>query len=87
MPLDQFHNGLANIRAALEGSLSERGVTDSAVSYSPAIAEPQGTEFVVTVNGEARSQIFTSTEIEDSGEAIDAPVAMKVRMLVSHFVR
>jgi hypothetical protein len=87
MPLDQFHKGLANIRAALEMSLSERGVIASAVSYSPATAEPQDTEFVVTANGESQSQTFTSAEIEDSGEAIDAPVAVKVRMLVSHFVR
>ena len=87
MPLDQFHKGLANIRAALETSLNERGVAGSAVSYSPATAEPQDTEFVVTANGETQSQTFTSAEIEDSGEAIDAPVAVKVRMLVSHFVR
>jgi lactoylglutathione lyase len=83
---DQFHKGLANIIRALESALRERGVERSAVECSEG-SESVGADFTVTVDGEVQAQRFTYQEIEDCGEAIDAPVALKVRMLVSHFVR
>jgi hypothetical protein len=82
----QFRKGMANIAHALESALQERGVQGSAVTFSEG-SESAGADFMITVADDARKQHFSYEEIEDSGEAIDAPAAVKVRMLVSHFVR
>ena len=84
---DQFQKGLANIRGALDAAIRERGVGQSLVDCSVTGSAPQDARFAITVGEKTESQNFTREEIEDSGEAIDAPVAVKVRMLVSHFVR
>jgi catechol 2,3-dioxygenase-like lactoylglutathione lyase family enzyme len=83
---DEFHKGLANIVGALESALRERGVERSAVDLREG-SESAGADITVTVDGEVQAQHFAYEEIQDCGEAIDAPVAVKVRTLVSHFVR
>ena len=40
----------------------------------------------VTAKGKTATEQFTHEEILDSGEAVDASVSVKVRMLVSHFI-
>jgi hypothetical protein len=87
MSQDQFHKGLANILSALNTALTERGVAGALVKHNIDDSHPKPATFAVTVNGKTETQAFSREEIEDSGEAIDAPAAAKVRMLVSHFVR
>jgi predicted enzyme related to lactoylglutathione lyase len=82
---DRFHKGLANIVREIESALRERGVAHSCVDFREE-NEAAGADVTVTVDGEEQAQHFAYEEIEDCGEAIDAPVAVKVRMLVSHFV-
>jgi hypothetical protein len=84
---DQFQKGLNQIREALEAALIDRKVADSVVSLALDGGGARGARFEVAVGERSESQVFSREEIEDSGEAIDAPVAMKVRLLVSHFVR
>ena len=84
---DQFQKGLTQIRAALDAALADRKVAGSAVNLVIDGGGAQGARFDVVVGDKSESQAFSREEIEDSGEAIDAPVAMKVRLLVSHFVR
>lgn len=86
MSQDQFHKGLANVLSALNAALAQRGVNSALVRQSDA-SDPQPVTFSVTADGKTETQDFSREEIEDSGEAIDAPAAAKVRMLVSHFVR
>jgi hypothetical protein len=87
MSQDQFHKGLANILSALNTALTARGVSGAVAECNIDDSHPQPATFAVTVNGKTETQTFSREEIEDSGEAIDAPAAAKVRMLVSHFVR
>lgn len=87
MEQDQFQKGLSTINLALEAALRERGVAGSVVKHNAQSAELQETQFSVTVDGRTEIQLFTRQEIEDSAQAIDAPAAIKVRMLVSPFVR
>jgi hypothetical protein len=84
---DQFQKGLTHIREALDAALADRKVAGSTVSLALDGGGAQGASFEVVVGDKSESQAFSREEIEDSGEAIDAPVAMKVRLLVSHFVR
>jgi hypothetical protein len=87
MAQDQFHKGLSTINLALETALSQRGVVGGVVTYDAHSTEPRDTQFSVTVDGKTESQMFARQEIEDSAQAIDAPSATRVRMLVSPFVR
>ncbi len=84
---DQFQKGLATIRQAIEAALTDRKVADAQVALQPATEKPQDVQVTVTVNGVVQAQSFTREEIEDSALAIDAPSAVKVRMLVGPFVR
>ena len=84
---DQFQKGLATIRQAVEASLSDRKVADAQVELQPLADKPQDVQVSVTVNGVVQVQTFSREEIEDSALAIDAPAAVKVRMLVGPFVR
>jgi hypothetical protein len=84
---DQFKKGLATIRQTIEASLNDRKVADAQVDFQPATEQPQDVQGTVTVNGVVQTQTFTREEIEDSALAIDAPSAVKVRMLVGPFVR
>ena len=88
MAQDEFQKGLANIRSALEEALDRLGVTDPKVQ----LTEQQGDhkqDVILSVSSGAKShsQAFSRDEVVDSGEAIDAPAATKVRMLASHFVK
>jgi hypothetical protein len=76
---------VANIVREIESALRDRGVERSSVDLSEG-NEAAGADITVTVDGEVQAQHFAYAEIEDCGEAIDAPAAVKVRMLVSHFV-
>ncbi len=87
MAQDQFHKGLSNVKLAIEAALHERGVVGGVVKYDAQGTESQDTQFSITVDGKTKIQVFTYQEIEDSAQAIDAPAATKVRMLVSPFVR
>jgi hypothetical protein len=87
MQQDQYQKGLATIRAEIDEVLADRGVIAAAIAVNEDKAQPRAATISITVNGDTQTEIFTYDEIEDSGEAIDAPAAIKVRMLVSHFVR
>ena len=87
MQQNQYVKGLNTIRAEIDHALEDRGVLAGAIDVSEETAEPRAATISITANGETQSETFTYSEIEDSGEAIDAPAAIKVRMLVSHFVR
>jgi phage head maturation protease len=87
MLTDQFQKGLAVIRNAFTDALTERAVVGAVVSHDFEGSEPRATTFTVTSQGQVQAQQFSREEIDDSGEAIDAPAAHKVRMVVSHFVR
>jgi hypothetical protein len=78
---------LTHIREALDAALTDRKVANAVVSLTLEGAGGHSARFEVIVGDKTESQAFSREEIEDSGEAIDAPVAMKVRLLVSHFVR
>lgn len=83
---DQFGKGLAIIRRAVESGLRDRGVTGYAVSCTLQGSDRKDAVFSVSANGKMESQRFTQAEIEDSGTAIDAPAAQKVRLLYAPFV-
>lgn len=87
MTQDQFHKGLATIRTAIETALHERGVSGGLVSQGNPSAGAGDIEFSVTVADKVEKENFARQEIEDSALAIDAPAAVKVRMLVGPFVR
>jgi hypothetical protein len=87
MQHDQYQKGLATIRAEIDEVLADRGILAAAVAVTQENTEPRTATFSITVNGDTQTETFTYDEIEDSGEAIDAPAAIKVRMLISHFVR
>ena len=84
---DQFQKGLATIKQSIEASLEDRRVVGAQVELQPLTEQPQDVEVSVSVNGATQMQKFTREEIEDSALAIDAPSAVKVRMLVGPFVR
>jgi hypothetical protein len=88
MSEDQFQKGLANIRSAVDKALEQIGVTNANVQLAEQGAE-QKQEVILTISsgGKTESQVFSRDEVLDSGEAIDAPAALKVRMLASHFVK
>lgn len=87
MAQEQFHKGLSTIRAALEAALNERGVGGGVVNQQASGETPQDVDFWVTVGDKTERQTFERQEIEDSALAIDAPAAIKVRIIVSPFVR
>jgi hypothetical protein len=87
MSVDQFQKGLSVILGAFTTAIAERAVVGAVVSHDFQGSEPRATTFTVTGQGTVQSQQFSREEIDDCGEAIDAPAALKVRMLVSHFIR
>lgn len=88
MSEDEFKKGLANIRFAVEEALNRLGVSDANVQFTEQQAD-HNQEVILSISsgGRTESQAFRRDEIIDSGEAIDAPAATKVRMLASHFVK
>jgi hypothetical protein len=87
MPQDQYVKGLANIRSEIDKALQDSRVSAAVIDLAEDTAEPRTATISITADGKREAHTFTYSEIEDSGEAIDAPAAIKVRMLVSHFVR
>jgi hypothetical protein len=87
MSVVQFQKGLDNIRSAIDVALRDHRIQGASVSHTTQEPSPGEAIFVVTVQGKAVEQKFTRDEIEDSGQAIDRFAAMKVRNLVSPFVR
>jgi hypothetical protein len=87
MSVAQFHKGLDNVRSAIDVALRDHNIQGAVVSQSTHGSEPGDAVFTVTVMGQVVDQKFTREEIEDSGQAIDHFAAMKVRTLVSPFVR
>jgi hypothetical protein len=87
MSTDQFQKGLSVITAAFTAALAERAAPGAVVTHDFQGAEPRATTFTITCEDARQSQQFSREEIDDCGEAIDAPAALKVRMLVSHFIR
>lgn len=88
MPEDQFQKGLANIRGAAVKALETLSVADANVQLAEKGTDhKQEVILSISSSGRTESQVFSRDEVLDSGEAIDAPAALKVRMLVSHFVK
>lgn len=87
MEQDQYIKGLNTIRAEIDHAMADRGVLAGAIAVTEDTTEPRAATISITANGKTQTETFSYGEIEDSGEAIDAPAAIKVRMLVSHFVR
>jgi hypothetical protein len=83
---DHFGKGLAIIRSAVESGLRDRGVMGYAVNFTLQGSDRKDAVFSVSANGKMESQRFTRAEIEDSGTAINAPAAHKVRLLYAPFV-
>ncbi|MEP6885224.1 MAG: hypothetical protein ABJC66_10790 [Gammaproteobacteria bacterium] len=81
-----YLKGLATIRGEIDRVLADRGITADSIAVTEDGVELPGATFTINANGKEQGQAFTYSEIEDSGEAIDAPAATKVRMLVSHFL-
>ena len=74
------------ILAALNQGLSDRGVQSAVVAHDLSGEDGRIVSFSVSAAGKQGVQTFTREEIIDSGQAIDAPSAQKVRTLVSHFI-
>ena len=87
MSHDRFQKGVENILAMLQTTLVDRGVQDPVVTHSVKPGEASTATVSVTAYGQEETQEFGYEEILDSGDAVDAPVALKLRMLVSHFIR
>jgi hypothetical protein len=85
MAQTQFQKGLINIEREMTDSLRSRGIVDASIHFVPQPDEANGATLSITVQGKAASQLFTYGEIEDSGEAIDAPAAHKIRTLLTVF--
>jgi hypothetical protein len=85
MTLTQFQKGLIIIQRETERSLQGRCLHDASIDLIPKANEKQGATLSITVAGKLATQLFTYREIEDSGEAIDAPAAHKLRNLMSVF--
>jgi hypothetical protein len=83
--VDQYSKGLGTIRAEIDKALRDRDVLAEVGLRED--SEAHQATFTIAANGEVQADTFSAAEIEDCGEAIDAPAAHKVRMLVSHFVR
>jgi hypothetical protein len=86
MQQDQYLKGLATIRSEIDQVLADQGILAGAIAITEDGVDPRAAIVSITAKGKTETATFTYCEIEDSGEAIDAPAAIKVRMLVSHFL-
>ncbi len=85
MPEDQYQKGLSVIRSFADTALRDRGI--AAQSVQLAEQGPQrGASLSISANGKTQAAVFSYEEVTDCGEAIDAPIAAKVRRLVSNFL-
>lgn len=87
MPEDQFQKGLDNIRSAIDAALRDHKIEGAVVSHTTQGTAPNDAVFTINLQGKVVDQKFPREEIDDSGQAIDHFAAMKVRTLVSPFVR
>ena len=88
MSLDEFQKGLNNVRTAIQAALLDHKLNGASVSLeTQGSPDSQQAVFTVTFGAVTRTQAFTREEVIDSGEAIDAPAATKVRALVAPLVR
>ena len=85
--MDQYQKGLTNVLAAFATALQERQVAGAEVTHDAVEGSRQTVHVSLTVGQKTASQHFEADELEDCGQAIDAPAAFKVRLLVSQFVR
>ncbi|HEX3603213.1 MAG TPA: hypothetical protein VHU43_03920 [Steroidobacteraceae bacterium] len=84
MSQDQYQKGLSAIRSFLDGALRDRGIVAQSVQLAEQSPQREAS-LSVSANGKTQAAVFSYAEVEDSGEAIDAPTAAKIRRLVSHF--
>ena len=87
MSANQFQKGLGNIQDAIDAALRDHAITGASVTRTTQGSGPGDAVFAITAQGKTLDQKFTREEIEDSGQAIDRFAALKVRNLVSPFVR
>jgi hypothetical protein len=84
MANEHFDKGVSNILAAVQAGISDRRVEGAVVTHEQS---GQGLKVTIRVGDKTEQQAFETKEVDDCGQAIDAPAAFKVRMLVSHFVK
>lgn len=85
MSHDQHQKGLGTIRAFVDATLHDRGIAAQSVQLAEQGPE-RDTNLSISANGKTQCAVFSYEEVTDSGEAIDAPIAAKVRRLVSNFI-
>ena len=86
MDTDQFHKGLTNVLQAIQAAFTDRRVEGAAVTHDAVEGQRQTVRIVISKGDKSDGQNFSPEELDDCGQAIDAPAALKVRMLVSRFV-
>lgn len=84
MSQDQYQKGLGVIRSFAEAALRDRGIAAQSVDFAEH-GPKRDASLSISANGKTQAAAFSYDEVEDSGEAIDAPAAAKVRQLVSNF--
>jgi hypothetical protein len=85
MSHDQHQKGLGTIRAFVDATLRDRGIAAQSVQLAEQGPE-RDTSLSISAHGKTQCAVFSYEEVTDSGEAIDAPIAAKVRRLVSNFI-
>ncbi len=85
MPDDQYQKGLSVIRSFVDAALRDRGIAAQAVQLAEQ-GPQRGANLSISANGKTQAAVFSYEEVADCGEAIDAPIAAKVRRLVSNFL-
>jgi hypothetical protein len=85
MSQDQYQKGLGTIRSFVDATLRDRGIAPQSVQLAEQ-GPRRDANLSISANGKTQAEVFSCDEVTDSGEAIDAPAAAKVRQLVSHFL-
>ena len=85
MSPDQYQKGLGNIRSFVDAALRDRGIAAQSVQLTEQ-GPQRDANLSISVNGKTQAAVFNYEQVTDSGEAIDAPTAAKVRGLVSNFI-
>jgi hypothetical protein len=85
MSPDQYQKGLGNIRSFVDAALRDRGIVAQSVQLTEQ-GPQRDANLSISANGKTQAAVFTYEQVADSGEAIDAPTAAKVRGLVSNFI-
>ncbi len=85
MSEDQYQKGLGIIRDFVDAALRDRGIAAQSVQLAEQ-GPKRDANLSISANGKAQAAVFSYEEVTDCGEAIDAPIAAKVRRLVSNFI-